>query len=253
MSSDAQHASTAGPPPQADAVVLLSGGLDSCVALATARRAGQRCATLSFDYGQRHRHELISALRISSDLGAIRHVTLSLDLRAFGGSALTSDIPVPKSAGDAGPWPAKPERASATIPLTYVPARNLVFLSLAVGWAEALGAAEVVIGVNAIDYSGYPDCRPEFIEAFSRASSLATRVGVEGKPIRISTPLIRLSKAEIIRVGVEAGAPLAQTHSCYDPLPEAAGRVVACGRCESCQIRARGFRDAGVPDPTRYA
>lgn len=222
------------------AVVLVSGGVDSAVCLALARSRGLRCFALSFDYGQRHRAELAAARRVAERLGAERHVVLGLDLRAFGGSALTADIPVPKDRGAA----AGPDERGSLIPITYVPARNLVFLSLACGWAEVLGAGEVYIGVNAVDYSGYPDCRAEFIGAFERAVNLATRAGVEGRGVRVRTPLIEMSKAGIIRRGVELGVDFGETLSCYDP----DGRGVACGRCESCAIRARGMEEAGVVD-----
>lgn len=221
----------------ATAVVLVSGGLDSTTLLALARAAGYRCYTLSFDYGQRHRAELAAAARISAGLGAVEHKTVALDLRAIGGSALTDDsIPVP-TAGD-----------SAGIPVTYVPARNTIFLAIALGWAEVLGARDLFIGVNAVDYSGYPDCRPEFIRAFEVTANLATRAGVEGRGFSIHTPLIDLSKAEIIARGIELGVDYALTVSCY--LADAAGR--ACGRCDSCRLRAAGFAAAGIADPTAY-
>jgi len=218
-------------------VVLLSGGLDSAVCLACARREGFEAHALCFDYGQRHRTELAAAARVAAAIGAASVKTLVLDLRAIGGSALTAEIDVPKDRGDQG----------HEIPMTYVPARNLVFLSLAVGYAEVLGASDLFIGVNAVDYSGYPDCRPEFIDAFTRAAGLATRAGVEGRPLRIQTPLLRLTKAEIIRLGASLGVDFALTHSCYDPTGE-----LACGHCDSCTLRRRGFADAGVADPTRY-
>jgi 7-cyano-7-deazaguanine synthase len=226
------------------AVVLLSGGLDSAVALAIGRERGFACHALSVDYGQRHRHELGAAAAIAARAGAKEHRTIGLDLRAIGGSALTAEIDVPKGGTGAAP--------SAEIPVTYVPARNLVFLSLAVGFAEVVGAREVFIGVNAVDYSGYPDCRPEFIRAFEQAANLGTKAGVEGRAMSICTPLIELTKAEIIREGARLGVDFAMTHSCYDPVETAAG-VLACARCDSCRIRARGFIEAGVPDPTRYA
>jgi 7-cyano-7-deazaguanine synthase len=220
------------------AVVLLSGGLDSAVCLAVARRDGMEPHALSLDYGQRHRHELSAAGAVARALGAASHKTIALDLRAVGGSALTADIPVPK------------DRAmNDDIPVTYVPARNLTFLSLAVGYAEVLGAADVYIGVNALDYSGYPDCRREFIGAFERAARLATRAGVQGGELHVRTPLIALSKAQIIRLGASLGVDFGLTTSCYDPAPGG----LACGHCDSCALRARGFREAGVPDPTRYA
>lgn len=219
------------------AVVLLSGGLDSATTLAVARDAGLVCEALSFDYGQRHRHELDAARLVGERLGVSRHVVMPIDLRAFGASALTADIEVPKGGPGDG------------IPVTYVPARNLIFLSFGVAHAESVGAGEVFAGVNAVDYSGYPDCRPEFIEAFERAANLATRVGVEAGGVRVRTPLIRLTKAEIIRLGVRLGVDYAWTRSCYDP--DARGR--ACGSCDSCVIRRRGFEEAGVADPTVYS
>jgi 7-cyano-7-deazaguanine synthase len=218
-------------------VVLLSGGLDSATTLAVAIDQGRECFALSFDYGQRHRSELQAAARVAASLGAIEHKTISLDLNSIGGSALTDmDIPVP-------------EHETSGIPVTYVPARNTVFLSLALGWAEVLGAVDIYIGVNAVDYSGYPDCRPEFIAAFEVMANLATRVAVEGSPIRIIAPLIDLSKQDIIRTGVRLGVDYAITTSCYQA--DAAGR--ACGLCESCVIRRSGFIEAGLTDPTAYA
>jgi 7-cyano-7-deazaguanine synthase len=223
------------------AVVLLSGGLDSATVLAIALRDGFDCYCLSFDYGQRHKVELEAAARVASLQGAVRHVVLPIDLRAFGGSALTADIPVPKGRGEA--------EMGAGIPITYVPARNTVFLSLALAWAEVLEAGDIFIGVNARDYSGYPDCRPEYIRAFQELANLATRGAVEGTlPVRIHTPLIEMTKAEILRAGTALGVDYAGTLSCYDP--DDAGR--ACGACDSCQLRRRGFEAAGVPDPTRY-
>lgn len=220
----------------ARAVVLVSGGLDSATALAMARAQGFVCYALSFDYGQRHRCELAAADRVARSLGAVEHRTLSLDLRQFGGSALTDDaIAVPDAPGEG-------------IPVTYVPARNTVFLSLALAWAEVLGAGDIFIGVNAVDYSGYPDCRPEFIAAFEQMANLATRAGVEGKRLTVHAPLIHMSKAEIIRTGIALGVDYGQTLSCYNP--DAAGR--ACGVCDSCRLRAAGFAAAGVPDPTPY-
>ncbi|TVQ32495.1 MAG: 7-cyano-7-deazaguanine synthase QueC [Phycisphaeraceae bacterium] len=234
------------PPPTATdppaAVVLVSGGLDSAVALATARAAGAACHALTFDYGQRHRVELEAARKVSEQLGATRHVLLSIDLRAFGGSALTSDtIDVPKQRAPSG--------AETEIPVTYVPARNLVFLSLATALAETIGASDIYIGVNAVDYSGYPDCRPAFIEAFARCADLATKAGAEGGRLRIRTPLMEMSKAEIIRAGADLGVDFSLTHSCYDP--DERGR--ACGGCDSCVIRRAGFEASGVEDPTIYA
>ena len=223
------------------AVCLLSGGLDSSTCLALARRQGYECYALSFDYGQRHRIELDAARRVSECLRAARHIVVSIDLRVFGGSALTADIEVPKR---------RDERdMSRGIPVTYVPARNTVFLSLAVAWAEVLEASDIFIGVNAIDYSGYPDCRPEFIESFEHMANLATKAGVEGRTrVRIHTPLIRLSKAEIVRLAAELGLDFSLTHSCYDP--DESGRP--CGLCDSCLLRKKGFEQAGVPDPLEY-
>jgi 7-cyano-7-deazaguanine synthase len=220
------------------AVCLLSGGLDSATCLAYARREGFDCYALSFDYGQRHRIELEAARRIAEALGAADHRVAKIDLRVFGHSALTDEIEVPKG---------RDETSMANgIPITYVPARNTIFLSFALAWAEVLEANDIYIGVNALDYSGYPDCRTEFIEAFERMSNLATKTGVEGRTrIQIRTPLIQLSKADIVRLGRELNLPFALTHSCYDP--DATGR--ACGGCDSCLLRAKGFREAGVVDP----
>jgi 7-cyano-7-deazaguanine synthase len=219
------------------AVVLVSGGLDSATCLAIARADGFRCHALSFAYGQRHEAELLAAENVARSLGAGQHRVMSIDLAAFGGSALT-DRRI-----------AVPETPAAGIPVTYVPARNTVFLSLALAWAEVLGAQDIFIGVNAVDYSGYPDCRPEFIATFERLANLATRAGVEGKArIRVRTPLISLTKAEIIRRGLELGVEYADTVSCYQA--DEHGR--ACGRCESCRLRREGFAAAGVADPTRY-
>jgi 7-cyano-7-deazaguanine synthase len=234
-------------------VVLLSGGLDSAVVLALARRAGLLCHALSFDYGQRHRHELLAAARVAAALGAADHRTISIDLRAVGGSALTSDaIDVPREEGGAGA-PAKSGsrpggEAAPAVPVTYVPARNMVFLSLAAGLAEVVGAEELHLGINAVDYSGYPDCRPEFVEAFERALALGTKVGSAGRPLRVVAPLVRMSKGEIISAGAAMGVDFGMTASCYDP--DGAGR--ACGVCASCGIRRRGFEAAGVVDPTVY-
>lgn len=220
------------------AVCLLSGGLDSTTCLAIARSEGFECYALSFDYGQRHRIELEAAARVAQALGAVRHVVLKIDLRQFGGSALTDDINVPKGRSAS--------EMSHGIPITYVPARNTIFLSCALGWAEVLGAQDIFIGVNAIDYSGYPDCRPEFIEAFERMANLATAAGVEGRMrIRIHTPLIRMTKADIVRRSLELGVDLGLTFSCYDPSP--GGRP--CGRCDSCILRRKGFEEAGIADP----
>ena len=231
------HDSTTQPP----AIVLLSGGLDSVTVLAIARAEGRACRTISVDYGQRHRAELDAAHNVSRALGAESHTAIPIDLRSIGDSALTDDIDVPKADPDAPP--------ASGIPITYVPARNLVFLSLACALAEVSGARDIYIGVNAVDYSGYPDCRPEFIDAFERTAELATKAGVEGHPLRVRTPLIDLPKAEIIRRGTELGVDYAMTVSCYD----ADERGRACGRCESCRIRRKGFADAGLPDPTVYA
>lgn len=220
-----------------DAVVLLSGGLDSMVAAALAREQGFALNALTIDYGQRHRVEIEAAGAIARRLGAARHVVLPLDLRAFGGSALTDAIEVPK--GGVGPG----------IPVTYVPARNLVFLSLTLAWAEALGARDIFIGVNALDYSGYPDCRPEFIGGFAALAELATKAGSEGEPFRIHAPLQHLRKAEIAREAQRLGLDPGWSWSCYDPAPD--GR--ACGRCDSCRLRRAGMDEAGVPDTTRYA
>lgn len=222
------------------AVVLLSGGLDSATCLAVARRDGLTPVGLAVDYGQRHRCELDASRRVAESMGAELR-TVRVDLRAFGGSALTDDIAVPKDRGLDEP--------GQGIPVTYVPARNLVFLSLAVAQCEVLGAQSLYIGVNQLDYSGYPDCRAAFIAAFQAAANLATRAGVEGLALEVVTPLIDLTKARIIRLGTELGVDYALTLSCYDPTP--AG--LACGRCDSCSLRRRGFDEAGVPDPTRYA
>ncbi|URW75954.1 7-cyano-7-deazaguanine synthase QueC [Sphingomonas donggukensis] len=223
--------------PQTTAVVLVSGGLDSMVSAARAREDGHRILALSVDYNQRHRVELAAARRVASALGAERHVVLPLDLSAFGGSALTDDIAVPKGGVEPG------------IPVTYVPARNTIFLSLALGWAEAAGARDIYIGVNALDYSGYPDCRAEFIAAFEGLADIATKAGVEGAPFRIRAPLQHMTKADIVveaaRLGLDAGI----SWSCYDPAPGS----VHCGLCDSCRLRAKGFADAGLPDPTVYA
>ena len=218
------------------AVVLVSGGLDSATVLAIARAEGRECYALSFDYGQRHRIELAAAGRVAARLGAREHRTMRIDLAGIGGSALTD------------PAIAVPERATDGIPVTYVPARNTVFLALALGWAEVLGGFEIYLGVNAIDYSGYPDCRPEFIAAFARLANLATKAGVEGASFAIRTPLIELSKADIIRRGVALGVDYGLTVSCYQP--DGAGH--ACGRCDACRLRRMGFEAAGVADPTPY-
>lgn len=228
-------ANAAAPAPAA--VVLLSGGLDSATVLALAREQGFRIHALSLDYGQRHSAELDAARRVAGALGAAAHEIVALDLRRFGGSALTdAAIAVPTDGSQTG------------IPATYVPARNTVMLSIALSWAEALGAQHIFYGANAVDYSGYPDCRPEYVAAFERLANLATKAGVEGRPMRIHAPIIALSKAAIIREGLRLGVDYAMTVSCYQA--DAQGR--ACGRCDSCRIRAQGFADAGVPDPTRY-
>ena len=220
------------------AVVLVSGGLDSATALAVARAEGYACHALSFDYGQRHRRELDSARRVASALGSREHLILRLDFRAIGGSALTGDLPVPKGRSEAA--------IGAGIPATYVPARNTIFLAHALAWAEVLGAQDIVIGVNALDYSGYPDCRPEYIEAFERMANLATPAGVEGTSrFTIHAPLIRLTKADIVRRGRDLGVDFALTWSCYEPEPD--GR--ACGCCDSCLLRKKGFAEAGLEDP----
>ena len=218
------------------AVVLVSGGLDSATVLAMAVAQGFDAYALSFDYGQRHRAELVAAARVAQALGAIEHRTMSIDFAGIGGSALTD------------PAIDVPEQASPGIPVTYVPARNTVFLSLALSWAEVLGAEAIFIGVNAVDYSGYPDCRPEYIDAFRRLARLATRAGVEGAPLAIETPLITISKAEIIRQGVALGVDFGLTVSCY----QADEQGQACGRCDSCRLRRAGFEAAGIADPTRY-
>jgi len=226
----------------ARAVVLLSGGLDSATTLAIARAEGYECHALSFDYGQRHVCELESAKKVAAALGAVQHLTLRLDLRAIGGSALTADIDVPKGRSD--------EAMSTGIPVTYVPARNTIFLSHALAWAEVLGAQDVFIGVNALDYSGYPDCRPEFTEAFEKLANLATQAGVEGKSrFRVHTPLIELSKAQIVARAYELNVDLSLTWSCYAPEPD--GR--ACGLCDSCLLRKKGFAEARLADPVPSA
>jgi 7-cyano-7-deazaguanine synthase len=227
---------------QRRAVVLLSGGLDSSTTFAIAQRDGFACYALSFDYGQRHQVELDAARRIASALGALRHEIIAFDLRRFGGSALTDDIAVPRDRG--------PQEMVAGIPVTYVPARNTIFLSFALAWAETLTASDIFVGVNALDYSGYPDCRPEYVEAFQRMADLATRAGVEGtQRLTIHTPLIAMTKAEIVRTAVTLRVPLALTWSCYEPEPDGA----ACGRCDSCLLRRRGFAEAGASDPLPYA
>ncbi|MCH4874421.1 MULTISPECIES: 7-cyano-7-deazaguanine synthase QueC [Pseudomonas] len=221
---------------QKRAVILLSGGLDSATVVAMARAEGYSCYTMSFDYGQRHRSELEAAARVARDLGVIEHKVIGLNLDGIGGSALTdSSIDVPETLGEG-------------IPVTYVPARNTVFLSLALGWAEVLQARDIFIGVNAVDYSGYPDCRPEFVEAFEVMANLATKAGVEGNGFRIQAPLQNLSKGQIVAAGTKLGVDYSLTVSCYQA--DVQGR--ACGKCDSCRLRAQGFADAGIADPTRY-
>jgi 7-cyano-7-deazaguanine synthase len=220
------------------AVVLLSGGLDSMVSAALAREGGYRLLALTIDYNQRHRIELDAALRIAAELGAERHIVLPLDLSSFGGSALTDEIDVPKSGVEAD-----------AIPVTYVPARNTIFLSLALGWAEASGARAMYIGVNALDYSGYPDCRPEFISAFEELASIATKAGTEGDSFHIRAPLLHMSKADIAREAARLGLDAGLSWSCYDPTPDAKH----CGLCDSCRLRSRAFSEADLPDPTAYA
>jgi len=224
------------------AVVLLSGGLDSTTALAVARSAGYELYAMSFRYGQRHSLELESASRVASAIGVEKHLIADFDLRAIGGSALTDQIEVPKERGA--------EEIASGIPVTYVPARNTIFLSFALGWAEVLGAQDIFIGVNALDYSGYPDCRPEYIESFERMANLATKAGVEGRlRLKIHTPLIAMTKAEIIAIGLKLGVDYSLTHSCYDPSSEG----ISCGKCDSCLLRLKGFAEAGVRDPLSYA
>ena len=220
------------------AVILVSGGLDSTTVLAMAQSQGYECYTIAFDYGQRHRVELTAAEKLSKAMGAVEHKVVNLDLRSIGGSALTDDaIDVPVVEEDEG-----------AIPVTYVPARNTVFLSIALGWAEVLGAQDIFIGVNAVDYSGYPDCRPAYIDAYETMANLATRMGVEGDHLRIQTPLMKLSKSEISREGTRLGVDYSQTVSCY----QANAFGEACGRCDSCRLRRTGFEEAGLDDPTRY-
>jgi 7-cyano-7-deazaguanine synthase len=214
--------------------------MDSATAAAVALDQGFEVYPLSFRYGQRHATELEAARRVAERLGLRRHVVLDIDLRAFGGSALTGDLRVPKDT--------PLERIGSGIPATYVPARNTIFLSFALGWAETLGASDIFLGANALDYSGYPDCRPEYIEAFERMANLATRAGVEGRRLRIHTPLIGLSKAEIVKLGTQLGVEYSLTWSCYDPAPDG----TACGRCEACILRRKGFREAGMDDPIPY-
>jgi queuosine biosynthesis protein QueC len=223
------------------AVILLSGGLDSATTLAMAREMGFSCAALSFRYGQRHLAELDCAARVAARAGVIRHEIVDIDLRAFGGSALTADIDVPKDRDEAA--------MGAEIPVTYVPARNTIMLSFALAFAEVTGSADIFVGVNAVDYSGYPDCRPDYIAAFERMANLATRAGVEGRTLTIHAPLIRMTKAEIIRRGLALGVDYSLTSSCYDPTPQGA----ACGRCDACRLRLKGFAEAGTVDPAAYA
>jgi 7-cyano-7-deazaguanine synthase len=222
------------------AVVLVSGGLDSATTLAICLREEFEAYALSFDYGQRHNLELDAAKRVSASLGAHEHRIAVIDLRVFGGSALTDNMPVPKN---------RDRKEKTEIPITYVPARNTIFLSFALAWSEVLGAADMFIGANSIDYSGYPDCRPAFISAFEDLASLATKAGVEGTRFRIHAPLLMMSKAQIIRKGIELGVDFSQTHSCYDPTPDS----LACGICDSCRIRLEGFREVGQDDPIPYA
>ncbi|MGB9474029.1 MAG: 7-cyano-7-deazaguanine synthase QueC [Candidatus Udaeobacter sp.] len=223
------------------AVVLLSGGIDSATTLAIAIAESYEAFALSFQYGQRHQIETAAASRVADSLGATEHRVANIDLRIFGGSALTDDIDVPKKRSDA--------EIAHGIPVTYVPARNTIFLAYALAWAEVIPANDIFLGVNAIDYSGYPDCRPEFIEAFQNVANLGTRAGAEGRRFRIHSPLIKLSKAEIIRKAVELDVDFSLTHSCYNPSPEG----LACGECDSCLLRLKGFREAGIKDPVRYA
>ena len=223
------------------AVVLLSGGLDSTTTLAIARAEGFETHALSFDYGQRHKNELDAARRAANSLGAKEHRVARIDADLFAGSALTDNVAVPKSRSAA--------EIADGIPVTYVPARNTIFLAYALAWAETLGATDIFIGVNALDYSGYPDCRPEYIDTFEKLANLATRAGVEGASFRVRAPLIELSKAQIVRKAFDLGVDLALTHTCYDPAPD--GR--ACGQCDACRLRRKGFEEAGLTDPIRYA
>lgn len=226
---------------RAPAVILLSGGLDSATVLAIARQQDHACHALTFRYGQRHTPEIAAAARVAQREGVAEHRIADIDLRMFGGSALTSDLEVPKDR--------LPEAMSTSIPVTYVPARNTIFLSFALAWAEVLGASDIFLGVNAVDYSGYPDCRPEYIAAYERMANLATKAAVEGKQkVKIHTPLLHMSKSEIIRVGLTLGLDHAVTLSCYDPSTEGE----ACGRCDSCRLRLKGFAEAGMKDPAAY-
>jgi 7-cyano-7-deazaguanine synthase len=224
-----------------DAIVLLSGGIDSATAFAMTRAAGRRCHALSFRYGQRHAVEIEAAARVAQALGAVRHDVMTLDLRAIGGAALTAEIDVPKGRDEA--------EIGSGIPVTYVPARNTIFMAYAMALAEVRDASEIVVGVNVLDSSGYPDCRPEWLAAVQEVARLGTKMGVERRPVTIRAPLIKMSKAEIIRAGVKLGIDYGLTHSCYDPAPSGA----ACGACDACQLRRRGFESAEVLDPTIYA
>ena len=227
--------------PTKKAVVLSSGGIDSTTAMAIAKHEGFKIFSLSFFYGQRHAFELEAAQKVANAIGVTKHLVINIDLKQIGGSSLTDDMDVPKDRDE--------QEMTREIPVTYVPARNTIFLSFALAWAEVLKSSDIFIGVNAIDYSGYPDCRPEYIDAFERMANLATKASVEGNTkIRIKTPLIRLTKAQIIHKGIELGVDYALTHSCYDPSPQGQ----ACGRCDSCQLRKKGFKEAGVLDPTQY-
>jgi 7-cyano-7-deazaguanine synthase len=223
------------------AVVLISGGIDSTTVTAIAKSQGFRLYALSFDYGQRHQDELLSAKKVAKYFGVVEHKIIKIDLKSFGGSALTDDMDVPQNRNI--------EPISKDIPVTYVPARNTIFLSYALAWAEVLKAHDIFIGVSAVDYSGYPDCRPEYIEAYQKMADLATREGVEGRPIKIHTPLIKMGKGEIIRKGIELGVDYSITHSCYSPTPEG----LACGRCDSCLLRKKGFKEADLEDPAKYS
>ncbi|MBN2030572.1 7-cyano-7-deazaguanine synthase QueC [bacterium] len=222
------------------AVVLLSGGIDSTTTLGCAKAEGYHLYALSFRYGQRNQFEIEAARRVARSMSVKDHLILTIDLASIGGSALTTEIPVPKERSE--------EEMSQHVPVTYVPARNTIFLSFALSWAESLGASDIFIGVNVLDYSGYPDCRPQFIEAFEKMANLGTRAGVEGQRIRVHTPLIQMTKSQIIQKGHELGIDYGMTQSCYDPSPD--GK--ACGQCDSCLLREKGFREAGIPDPTQY-
>ena len=227
--------------PTKKAVVLSSGGIDSTTAMAIAKHEGYKIYSLSFFYGQRHAFELEAAQKVADAIGITEHLVINIDLKKIGGSSLTDNIDVPKDRDE--------QKMTREIPVTYVPARNTIFLSFALAWAEVLKSSDIFIGVNAIDYSGYPDCRPEYIDAFERMANLATKAAVEGGiKIRIRTPLIRLTKAQIIQKGIELGVDYALTHSCYDP----SSQGLACGRCDSCRLREKGFKEAGVSDPTQY-